>query len=79
MGISETTLIIHVQEKMKVSKSIQLIDYNNYYLRKHRSGGNPITIAYCNGIVMTTKNIKIIHTFAKVSLDNITKVINHNA
>lgn len=44
-----------------------------------RSGGSPMTIAYCKGIVITTKNIKIIQTFAKVPLESITKVINHKA
>ena len=61
----------------------KIVNYPNEFLefnsRKQRSGGSPITIAYCNGIVITTKNIKMIHTLAKVPLDNITKVINHNA
>lgn len=50
-----------------------------HYSRKQRSGGNPIIIAYCNGMVITAKNINIIHTFAKVPLDSITNVINHKA
>lgn len=56
-----------------------LKSYFSNFLHKQRSGGNPMTIAYCRGIVTTTKNINAIQTLAKVPLDSITKISNHNA